>query len=208
MGISDDKISKVLSAISKNMERKKLAYVSSLSQDCSGIYHQIKDSLQVRLPALRESATYHYPKYNTDRSSRQIADWYHKNNNLLIVKDPMASRNSIRPGSVMFFGRSGEIFRDLTIEKLTDSKNNYTKNGAIQHVAVVTSIKKDKEGNVKEYTMMHARYPEGPHASRSGSKEVQSNSAKNKAKVAPYPFGHWTQQWVGIANIATPRPLP
>lgn len=205
MGISDDKISRVLESISKNMENKKLAYVSSKSQDCSGIYHQMKDSIQKRLPALKEGVTYHYPKYTTDRSSRQIADWYYKNGNLLIVKDPVASRNSIRPGTVLFFGRAGEIFKNITIDMLTDRKNNYTKNGAIQHIAVVTSIKKDKEGNTLEYTMMHARYPGGPPASRSGSKEVQSNSAKNKAKVAPYPFGHWTQQLVAVANIATKK---
>ncbi len=203
LGISDDKISEVLESISENMENKRLQYVSNLSQDCSGIYHQIKDSIQSRLPALNQG--YKYPMYNKDRSSRQIADWYYRNGNLLLIEDPMASRNSIRPGSVLFFSKSGKIYNNITIDMLTDRNNNYTKNGAIQHIAVVTSVKTDATNNVLEYTMMHARYPNGPHASRSGSKAVQSNSAKNKAKVAPYPFGHWTQQLVAIANISTPN---
>ncbi len=202
-GISLDKMSEVLESISDSLEKAQLAYVSSLGQDCSGIYHKIKDILQTRLPALKEGSQYMYPQYNVDRSSRQIADWYYQNGNLLIVEDPIASKNSIRPGAVMFFGQAGKLFSDITIEMLTDRDNNYTKDGAIQHIAVVTSIRTDENGDLIDYTMMHARYPGGPAASRSGSKEVQSTSARSRDKVAPYPFGHWTQQWVAVSNIVT-----
>jgi len=198
MGISDQKLSQVLESIAENMENKKLAYISNLSQDCSGIFHQIKDSIQVHFPSL--TTTYQYPIYTTDRSSRQIADWYHKKGNLLIIKNPLASRNSIRPGSVMFFGKSGKKFENITIEQLTDRDNNYTRNGIIEHIAVVTSVRTDKKGNVKDYTMMHARYPNGPAASRSGSKEIQSKRTKGLPA-----FGNWKQQWVAVANIATPK---
>ncbi|MEM6799885.1 MAG: hypothetical protein AAF696_00700 [Bacteroidota bacterium] len=194
MGISDDKISSILTSISENMEKQKLQYVSSKGQDCSGIYHKLKDSIQNRLPSL---AAYEYPKYNSVRSSRQIADWYHKNGNLLIVEDAMASRNSIRPGSVMFFGRPNKKYSNMDIDMLTDRNNNYTKNGAIMHIAVVTSVKTDAEGNVLEYTMMHGRNSR-IHASRTGSKEKQS---KRKPNLPP--FGNWSQQWVAVANIAT-----
>lgn len=198
MGISDKKISEVLSAVSKVMEDKKLAYVSSMMQDCSGIFHQLKDSLQTRLPSLKAGGQYQYPTPQVARSSRQIADWYHKNNNLLIVQDPLACKNSIRPGAVMFYGKSNRVFKDIDIDMLTDRNNNYTSNGAIQHIAVVTAVSLDEDGNVVDYTIMHGRRP-GKSAHRSGSKEVQS---RNKTLPA---FGHWSQQWVGIANIATPK---
>lgn len=198
-GISDRKIGEILSNIAENMEKKKLAYISSKAQDCSGIFHQLKDSLQNRLPTLAGGSSYQYPEYKNIRSSRQIADWYHKNGNLLIVEDPMASRNSIRPGSVMFYGKPNKKFKNMTIESLTDKDNNYTSNGAIMHIAVVTNVRTDEDGNVLEYTIMHGRNKR-VHASRSGSKEVQSTRTKGLP-----PFGNWSQQWVAVANIMTTK---
>ncbi|MEM1324264.1 MAG: hypothetical protein AAGG75_28655 [Bacteroidota bacterium] len=196
-GISDKRISEVLTSISKNMQDQKLAYNKKIGQDCSGIYHRLKDSLKVQLPSL-QAAEYHYPLFSKDRSSRQIADWYYENGNLLIIEDAVASKNSIRPGSVLFFGQSEKRFKNITIDRLTDRKNNYTQNGIIEHVAVVTSIRTDKEGNLKDYMMMHARYPGGPHASLSGSQEIQSTNTPDLP-----PFGHWEQQLVAVANIVT-----
>ena len=57
-GISDNKIGEVLTKIAESLESKNLAYVSSLMQDCSGIFHQMKDSLQTRLPALSHGSEY------------------------------------------------------------------------------------------------------------------------------------------------------
>lgn len=198
-GISDKKIGEVLSAIAKNLEDKTLEYRSDLLQDCSGIYHQMKDSLQSRLPALKEGAEYQYPSSKTTRNTRQIADWFNKRGNLHIVQDPMASRNYIRPGSVMFYSKSGKKYTNIDIDMLTDRANNYTSNGAIMHIATVTNVKTDAEGNVLEYTIMHGRRP-GRHAKRTGSKEVQSTNTPGLPK-----FGHWTQQWVAVANITTPK---
>lgn len=199
MGISDKKIGEILSAIAQNLEDKRLEYRSDLLQDCSGIYHQMKDSLQKRFPVLAEGATYQYPSSKSVRNTRQIADWFYKNNNLLIVQDAVASRNSIRPGSVMFYGKSNKTFKNIDIDMLTDRANNYTPNGAIMHIAVVTDVKTDAEGNVIEYTIMHGRNPRR-HASRTGSKEEQSKRTKGLP-----PFGNWSQQLVAIANIATPK---
>lgn len=197
MGISDQKISSVLESISENLEKKKLAYASSKGQDCSGIFHQIKDSIQARLPGLRKNAGYQYPVYNQIRSSRQIANWFHEKGNLMIVEDAVASKNSIRPGSVMFYGKPNKKYSNMTIDILTDRSNNFTSNGAIMHIAVVTSVRKDENGNVVDYTIMHGRNSR-VHASRSGSKEVQSRNTKGLPA-----FGNWSQQWVAVANIAT-----
>lgn len=199
MGISDKKIGEILSTIAKNLEDKRLAYRSDLMQDCSGIFHQMKDSLQKRLPALAEGIEYQYPSSQNVRNTRQIADWFYKNNNLLIVQDAVVSKNSIRPGSVMFYGKSNKTFKNIDIDLLTDRANNYTSNGAIMHIAVVTAITTDAEGNVVDYTIMHGRNPRN-HASRTGSKEVQSTRTPGLP-----PFGNWSQQLVAIANIATPK---
>ena len=198
MGISDKKIGEILTSIAENLEAKKLEYRSDLLQDCSGIFHQMKDSLQNRLPALG-GAEYQYPSSKNVRNTRQIADWFYKNNNLLIVEDAVASKNSIRPGSVMFYGKSNKTFTNIDIDMLTDRKNNYTPNGAIMHIAVVTAVTTDKEGIVVDYTIMHGRNPRR-HASRTGSKEIQSTRTKGLP-----PFGNWSQQLVAIANIATPK---
>lgn len=85
----------------------------------------------------------------------------------------------------------------MTIEMLTDKNNNFTSNGAIMHIAVVTSVRMDEDGNVIDYTMMHGRNKRR-HASRSGSKAIQSKRTKGLP-----PFGNWSQQWVAIANIVT-----
>ena len=197
MGISDKKISEVLKSVAGNLELQRLAYVSALGQDCSGIFHKIKDSIQVRLPTLAQNSGYDYPVYAKDRSSRQIADWYYQKNNLLIVEDPISAKNSIRPGAVMFYGKPNKKYSNMTIESLTDRDNNYTPNGSIMHVAVVTSVRTDEKGNVLDYTIMHGRNTR-IHASRSGSKEIQSRNTHGLP-----PFGNWSQQWVAIANIAT-----
>ena len=197
--IDDYQMSLTLTLISESLEAKRLAYISSQMQDVSGIFHQIKDSLQTRLPALAEGSKYKYPSVREARSSRQIAYWYHKNKNLLIVQDAMASRNSIRPGAVLFYGKSGQVYSNINIDMLTDRKNNYTSNGAIQHIAIVTAVTTDEKGNVIEYTIMHGRNRR-VHASRSGSKEVQSVRTKGLP-----PFGNWNQQLVAIAYIATPK---
>jgi hypothetical protein len=200
MGISDKKIGETLTAIAENLEDKKLVYNSKLMQDCSGIFHQMKDSLQKRIPVLSKiQGKFQYPSSKNIRNTRQIADWYFKNNNLLIVEDAMAARNSIRPGAVMFYGKSNKKFTNIDIDMLTDRDNNYTSNGAIMHIAVVTAVTTDEEGNVINYTIMHGRNPRN-HASRTGSKAVQSKRTKGLP-----PFGNWSQQLVAIANIATPE---
>ena len=197
--ISDEKMSEILTSIAINLEANKLEYNNDLGHDASGIFHVIKDSLQSRVPDLAEGEKYIYPAFNRERITRQIADWYYKNDNLIIVEDALASRNSIRPGSVMFFGKSGETFENINIEILTDRNNNHSIDGAITHMAVVNEVSKDDEGNVIGYTMMHGRRP-GRIASRSSSKEIQSV----KTKGLP-PFGNWKQQWVAMANIVTSK---
>ncbi|GJM34808.1 MAG: hypothetical protein DHS20C18_38090 [Saprospiraceae bacterium] len=201
--VSDNKLATMLEKLARAMEAKKLAYVSSLGQDCSGIFHQIKDSVQVRMPALADKSSYTYPSFGKDRNSRQIADWYYRNSNLLIVQDALADGNKIRPGSVMFFGRTDEKYSNMDIELLTNPGKfvHDGSKGKIMHVAVVTSVEKDEQGNVTKYTMMHGRNSKYT-ASRTGCNYDGPGSYKKQ--FAKFPFGNWNQQWVAMAHIETP----
>lgn len=202
--LTDNKLTTVLETIARNLEAKKLAYVSSLGQDCSGIFHQLKDSVQMRIPTLADQAKYSYPSFTGERNSRQIADWYYRNNNLLIVQDPLAERNEIRPGSVMFFGRTDEQYSNIDIELLTNPGKfvHDGQLGKIMHIAVVTSVEKDEAGNVSKYTIMHGRNSKYPASRSSGNYDGPGGFAKAFAK---FPFGNWNQQWVAMAHIETPK---
>jgi len=202
--LSDNQLTTKLETIARKLEAKKLAYVSELGQDCSGIYHQIKDSIQARIPALADQSKYIFPSFRDQRNSRQIADWYYRHNNLLIIQDPMAERNKIRPGSVMFFGRTDEHYPNIDIDLLSNPGKfvHDGVKGKIMHIAVVTSVEKDEAGNVVKYTIMHGRNKRYPASRSSGNYDGPGGFAK---AFANFPFGNWNQQWVAMAHIETPR---
>ncbi len=193
--VSEDKLTTVLETVSREMEEKNLAYVIELGQDCSGIYHQIKDSVQARIPALRDPTKYIYPPFRPDRDSRQIAHWYHRHNNLHIVRDALADANKIRPGSVMFYGQTDVKYDNPTIEQLI------TRGKGIMHVAVVTSIETDDAGNLTAYTIMHGRNTKWPASRTGGNCDCPKKGLHRQHEK--YPFGNWNQPWVAMANIET-----
>lgn len=193
----DEALHAKLLSVSSSIEALKLPYVASKGQDCSGIYHKMKDSVQQWLPA-DCAENYVFPEYDKIRSSRQIADWYHGQGNLTLVEDPMAVRNQIKPGSVMFYAKPGKKYTGITIEMLTAKSQNYASSGAIMHIGTVVDVTKDENGNVIQYTLMHGRNPKYPASRTEFHKEVQSKSNPNLPA-----FGNWSQQWVAIADIAT-----
>lgn len=185
----------LLVAISETFERQRLVYAPGLGQDCSGIFHRLKDSLAARLPLLGDTSVYAFPAFAEARSSRQIADWYYRRGELRIVEDARASRHLLSPGAVLFFGKPGQRYRQLDIERLTDRAHGYSRHGIITHVAVVVSVERDTAGQVVGYTMMHGRNRRVP-ASRSSSREVQSRFTKGLP-----PFGNWSRQWVAVGRL-------
>jgi len=199
----EERMSVLMDLIAHDLEAQKLAYISSLGQDCSGIYHKVKDQIQKKMSELGDPEKYVYPSFTVDRNSRQIADWYHRNGNLHIVQDGMADRNLIRPGSVMFYGRTEEKYNNLSIEILTNPGKfvHDGTNGKIMHVAVVTEVVKDEEGNVVNYTIMHGRNKKYPASRSAGNHEGPGYERVFKS----FPFGNWNQQWVAIAQIETPK---
>lgn len=203
--VSEERLSIVLDNIAAELEAQNLEYRSDLGQDCSGIYHKIKDLIQKRIKALGDKSKYTYPTYAEDRNTRQIANWYHRHNNLYIVKDALADRNKIRPGSVMFFSRTDEKFNGPDIATLTNADvfqhDAAAGKGKIYHVGVVTNVEKDEQGNVVRYTLMHGRNSKYTASRTDGNWDGPGGYGKAFAK---FPFGNWNQQWVAVANIETP----
>ncbi len=184
----------------ENIEARRYAYVAELGQDCSGIFHKMKDSVVLWADAQCPDS-FIWPDYDTTRSSRAIAHWYHQQGNLKLVEDPMAVRNEITPGSVMFYSKPGRKYSNLNIDMLTAHANNYNPGqAAIMHVGIVVEVTRDEEGNVIQYTLMHGRNEDNPASMTDYHKEKQSDNNPNLPK-----FGNWSQQWVAIAHVGTPE---
>ncbi len=200
--VDDKRLSIVIDNIAQGLEAQQLAYLSDKGQDCSGIYHKIKDQIQQNITVLGDQARYTYPTYKGDRNTRQIAYWYHKNGNLHLVQDALADRNLIRPGSVMFYGRTEEKYSNITIETLSNpgvfEHDKASGRGKIYHVATVTKVEKDNDGNVVRYTIMHGRNSRNPASRTSGNYDGPGGYGKAFAK---FPFGNWNQQWVAVAIL-------
>lgn len=186
-----DQLSLQLSLFAEKMEKDSLIYDNknpSKLQDCSGIFHRVAQHVSTQCDA------YDYPIPKSARDSRSLARWYNKKNNLIIVNNPMTQRNLIKPGAVMFFGKSGKKYKELTVKKVTANRPNHI----IQHIGVVTEVKKDDDGNVIGYTMLHGRRP-GVTAQRSHYHQI-------KPPRLGFPIlGNWNQQWVAMAYIAAPK---
>ncbi len=202
--VDEERLGVVLDLISQELEAQQLEYISSKGQDCSGIYHKIKDLVQRRISVLGDKSKFHYPAYAADRNSRQIANWYHENGNLHIVQDAMADRNLITPGTVVFFGRTDERYSNITIELLTNPGKfvHDGTNGKIMHVAIVTKVEKDDTGNVVKYDMMHGRNSRNFASRTTANYDGPGGYGKAFAK---FPFGNWNQQLVALAHIETPK---
>ncbi len=197
--LEGDSFHQRLMRAAENIEARRFAYVAELGQDCSGIFHKMKDSVILWTDAKCEDS-FNWPEYETTRSSRALADWYYQQGNLKLVEDPMAVRNEIKPGSVMFYSKPGRKYSNLNIDMLTARANNYNPGqAAIMHIGIVVDVTLDEEGNIIQYTLMHGRNEDNPASRTDYHKERQNDSNPNLPK-----FGNWSQQWVAIADVATP----
>ncbi|MEM6397997.1 MAG: hypothetical protein AAF741_16725 [Bacteroidota bacterium] len=202
--VNEERLGIIIDLISQELEAQKLEYKSELGQDCSGIYHKIKDMVQRKMSVLGDDTRFHYPTYTADRNSRQIADWYYRNNNLHIVQDANRDRNLITPGTVVFFGRTEEKYSNINIDLLSNPGvfvHDGTK-GKIMHIAVVTKVEKDDAGNVVKYDMMHGRNSRNFASRTTANYDGPGSYAGQHAK---FPFGNWNQQLVALAHIETPK---
>jgi hypothetical protein len=176
----------LLTQYAEKIEALELAYDPSKMQDCSGIFFRlVNEFAQKRCPE------YKYPDPKSARPCRMIAKWYHDNKNFSFIEDPMAQRNLIKPGAVMFYGPPGRSFNNMTVERMCGPS------GAIHHIGVVTSIEKDEQGNLLSYTLFHGQ-TYGKNASRT------THSAKGPSRYNYPLLGFGSEQWVGISYLFTP----
>ncbi len=186
-----DELRNTLLVYTQKLERDSLWYNNREPLkllDCSGIFHRISAFISGKCDA------YTYPDVNSTRDTRALAGWYYDNDNLVIIHDAAKQRNLIKPGTVMFFGKSGQVYNNLTIERLKTPMPNHV----IMHVGVVTDVKKDANGDVINYTMFHGRRP-GKIASSTYYHKLEPPRAGFP------PLGNWNQQLVAVANIMTPK---
>ncbi|MBX2872706.1 MAG: hypothetical protein KTR30_11415 [Saprospiraceae bacterium] len=156
--------------------------------DCSGIFHRVSKFISDKCDA------YAYPDVDSTRHTSALAGWYYDNKNLVIIQDAAKQRNLIKPGTVMFFGKSGQLYNNLTIDRL---KTPYP-NNVIMHVGVVTDVTKNDNGELVKYTMFHGR-SKGKIASSTYYHSL------DPPRAGFPPLGNWDQQLVAVANIMTPK---
>lgn len=189
--VEEKDLSMVLTLYAEKLEKDSVWYSSKnpdALRDCSGIFFRMLKEVE------RNCDQYEYPDHKKTRSSRAIARWYNSKNNLSLVHNPMDSKELIEAGSVLFFGGSGKKYANISMDLLANKEGG----GEISHMGVVTEVKRDAEGNVIGYVMMHG-HRKGKIAHRThyhGIAPPQLN----------YPIlGNWNQQWVAIANIMTAK---
>ena len=183
----DKELEDDLNLYASEIEAKKLIYSRELMQDCSGIFYRMLDEF-----AKKKCDGYQYPDPKSARPARMIAKWFYDNKNFLLVKDPMASRNLIKPGAVMFYGAPGRKYHDTGIEQLSQQ-------GGIFHIGVVTSVARDADGNVIQYTLFHGRST-GTTAGRTFYHNVRGPSNLGQPVL-----GVGSQEWVGMSYLYTPK---
>lgn len=185
-----DELSLQLSLFAEGIERDSVMYDNKNSAklaDCSGMFLRMARFVQSKCDR------YDYPEPSTARGTRELITWYHNKNNLILIKnnneDAMAKRNLIKPGAVLFFGKSGQVYNDVNISVAQQG---------VMHMGTVTEVKKDNNGNVIGYTMFHGR-SSGKIAQRSFYHSI------NPPRLGYPVLGNWNQQWIGIAYIMTPK---
>jgi hypothetical protein len=160
-------------------------YSQANKTDCSGMFHKMVNILRDSCPDVL------LPKITSSRSSRDIANWYHKNGNLTIIRDPNNSGHLIKPGAVMFYGYGSRTnnydYRKITIDSLI------LRNKGINHIAIVTSVNIVND-RLESYEIFHGRNPSKP-AGITTSRRVYSYQVDLPV------YGNWKEPLLAVADV-------
>jgi hypothetical protein len=133
---------------------------------------------------------YKYPSPLLYRDSRGIARWYHEQGKLIIIKNAVAQSDLIRPGMVLFFGRTGVKYKNPSIKTLLSPRYG------IYHVGVVVRVYRDRRGKVTRYELFHG------HGRRGRTKASVTKWHKRwPTRASNPPLGNGRQQLVAAAQI-------
>ncbi|MCI5149868.1 MAG: hypothetical protein D3916_10870 [Candidatus Electrothrix sp. MAN1_4] len=170
-----------------DLEARSILYGVGPLSDCSGILHRVLMGVQKRCPEHK------YPSLALCRDSRELARWYHEQGELVLIKDAVAQSDLIRPGMVLFFGRTGVRYKNPS------SKTLFSSRYGIHHVGVVVRVYKDTRGTVTRYELFHG------HGRRGRTKASVTKWHKRRPTRASYPpLGNGRQQLVAAAQIVGP----
>ncbi len=169
--------------IAEDLERQKILYGSVPLSDCSGIFHRFLRAFDQGCPG------YSLPRPESDRDSRDLARWYQERGLLAPVRDELGQVDLIKPGAVMFYGRSGKSYPAVDVGQILRQT---------EHVGVVVAVERDGHGALVRYRLFHGR----SHGKTAG---VTDYHLRQPPRPALRPFGNWDQQWIAFAPLADGR---
>ncbi|XCN73645.1 MAG: hypothetical protein Q3M24_02510 [Candidatus Electrothrix aestuarii] len=170
-----------------SLEARSILYGVGPLSDCSGILHRVLMGVKKRCP------DYEYPTPEHYRDSRDLARWYHERGELILIKNALAQAELIRPGVVLFYGRTGVVYRNPSVNTLLSSRHG------IYHVGIVARVYRDKAGKVAGYELFHG------HGRKGRTKASRTRWHQRTPTRAAYPpFGNGRQQLVAAARLVRP----
>ncbi len=172
-----------LPPIAEDLERQGILYDSAPLSDCSGMFHRFLSAFDRGCPG------YSLPRPESDRDSREIARWYQEKGLLTPVRDELGQADLIKPGAVMFYGRSGETYPAVDVGQILRQT---------EHVGVVVAVERDGHGALVRYRLFHGR----SHGKTAG---ITDYHLRHPPRPALRPFGNWDQQWIASAPLADGR---
>ena len=169
------------------LEARSILYGIGPLSDCSGIFHRVLRGVKRRCP------NHAYPSPQQYRDSRDLARWYHKQGELLLIRNPLERPDLIRPGMVFFFGRGGVKYKKFTVKGLLTRRNG------IHHVGVVTRVHKDTTGKIISYDLFHGHGRRGKTAA-----SITRWHKRTPTRAGYPPFGNGREQLVAAAWLVRP----
>jgi rare lipoprotein A len=160
-----------------------LEFNSGKLQDCSGIFHQFIGKFKTEYCPDDD-----YPTVHDARTTRGIAQWYHRRGELILVHDPLKQSHLIKPGAVMFYGYRNRTYKKFQAEDL------FVRGTGINHLGVVVETRVNQKSELMNYKLFHGRRPGKPSG-------ITDFHQRNPTRSSYSPFSNGTEPWVAIAPL-------
>ncbi len=178
---TDFDLAAFLTEYAEAIEVQKILYNSQPLSDCSGIFLRLCRDLK------EVCSNFNLPQPKNGRDGRRLAKWFYDQDRLILIQDARSNDDLIRPGAVMFYGRRNKTYAHPDIKQITASEG-------VEHMGVVTAVKRDAEGQVVNYTLFHGR-----STGKIASRTTHHHRDPSREDIPAY--GNWNQQWVAVAYL-------
>jgi hypothetical protein len=179
-------LDETIQEISADFQSQKLLYNSKPFTDCSGIFHRVLRAIK------KKCSGYELPDAEQYRDTRELARWYFNQGELIVIEDPFAAADLLKPGAVLFFGYRDKKYKNIKPTALFGA-------AGIEHMGVVVDVQRDSYQRVISYGLFHGQTT-GKIAS------ITRFHLRTPTRPNLPPFGNWNQQWVAFARIVKPVP--